>query len=293
VSRLDVLSSSILTRDVVLAAPGWPDFHIVGVWMHFMHPLYTGRPSGIFRPTYPRPPVVASPMTILETLKALKPTDTRVMPSILEAWAHDPAAIRYLKTLNEIVSTLAMPVLISLIGAQRFGGGPLSPAVGDTLVAQGCRVRMVYGCTEAGFVSDHNGKHLAPEDWAWCEINPNVDVRWRPAEDGTFELEVLRGLKHVVSVENLPDVRGYATQDLWEPHPTKPGLWRMYVVEKPWSCLADALAVSAASMMSLCSRMARRSCLRPSRALYLRILSSAVWLPSVANGRKLAYSSSP
>lgn len=28
---------------------------------------------------------------------------------------------------------------------------------------------------------------------------------------------------------NLPDVQGYASNDLWEPHPTKPGFWRMYV----------------------------------------------------------------
>lgn len=34
---------------------------------------------------------------------------------------------------------------------------------------------------------------------------------------------------HKVSVANIPDARGYASNDLWEPHPTKAGLWRMYV----------------------------------------------------------------
>ena len=28
---------------------------------------------------------------------------------------------------------------------------------------------------------------------------------------------------------NLPDVEGYATSDLFEPHPTKDGLWKMLV----------------------------------------------------------------
>ena len=30
-------------------------------------------------------------------------------------------------------------------------------------------------------------------------------------------------------MENLPDVKGYATSDLFIPHPTKEGLWRMCV----------------------------------------------------------------
>lgn len=30
-----------------------------------------------------------------------------------------------------------------------------------------------------------------------------------------------------MSVANLSDVRGYASSDLWTPHPTKAGLWKM------------------------------------------------------------------
>ena len=33
--------------------------------------------------------------------------------------------------------------------------------------------------------------------------------------------------KYAVAVENLPDVRGYATSDLFIPHPTREGLWKM------------------------------------------------------------------
>ena len=32
---------------------------------------------------------------------------------------------------------------------------------------------------------------------------------------------------HQPAVENLDDVRGYSTRDLYEPHSTKKGLWRM------------------------------------------------------------------
>ena len=36
--------------------------------------------------------------------------------------------------------------------------------------------------------------------------------------------------KHHLSIENLDDVRGYATSDIFERHPTKDYLWKMYVV---------------------------------------------------------------
>ena len=36
--------------------------------------------------------------------------------------------------------------------------------------------------------------------------------------------------KHHLPIENLEDVRGYATSDIFERHPTKDYLWKMYVV---------------------------------------------------------------
>ena len=33
---------------------------------------------------------------------------------------------------------------------------------------------------------------------------------------------------HHLAVENLPDVKGYATSDLWVLHPTKPDFWKMF-----------------------------------------------------------------
>lgn len=36
-----------------------------------------------------------------------------------------------------------------------------------------------------------------------------------------------RSENYFPAIENLPDVRGYATNDLFIPHPTKKGLWKM------------------------------------------------------------------
>jgi hypothetical protein len=114
-----------------------------------------------------------------------------------------------------------------------YGGGPLSGPVGDLYVAHGCKVRCGFGTTEVGIITRTHVHELTPEEWAWCEFASNVDVRWRPEGDGTFELQILRGEKHVVSVENLPDTRGYSTRDLWQPHPTKKNLWQMCVFLDP------------------------------------------------------------
>ena len=86
-------------------------------------------------------------------------------------------------------------------------------------------------------------------DWEWLAFSERVRPNWVPQGDGTYELQFLvRGapvrMGGVVSVgslmvcvqvcdtyrpnvENLENPRGYATNNLWEPHPTKKGLWRV------------------------------------------------------------------
>jgi acyl-CoA synthetase (AMP-forming)/AMP-acid ligase II len=220
--------TTLIKTRAALGCPGLPDFHVLGIWMHFFYPFYTGRPVGVFRPTAPRPPPVASPTTIMAALKVLKPTMTMVIPSLLEAWIHDKDAVACLKAMGSVVSTSSHLRWHTLTSSQQhYGGGPLSTAVGDALVAQGVHLRTGYGSTECGVVTAFESPQIANEDWAWAELAATVTVRWKPQGDGTSELQVLRGEKHVVHVENLPDVRGYATQDLWVPHPTKEGLWRM------------------------------------------------------------------
>jgi acyl-CoA synthetase (AMP-forming)/AMP-acid ligase II len=94
-----------LCSDLVTMAPGMPSFHTIGVYFQLMQPLYAGRPSGLFRPTYPYPPTIASPETILQAFKALKPNVALVVPSILETWIHEPEAVQFLKTIDLIVSS--------------------------------------------------------------------------------------------------------------------------------------------------------------------------------------------
>jgi hypothetical protein len=88
-----------------MAAPGMPSFHTMGVIFQLIYPLYTGRPAANFTPTYPRPPTITTPETVLEALEALKPNYAFVVPSLLEVWVHDRDAIKFLKSLDMIVGT--------------------------------------------------------------------------------------------------------------------------------------------------------------------------------------------
>jgi hypothetical protein len=176
--------------------------------------------------------MVTSPQTVLDTLKAVRANGAFVVPSLLEAWVHDPAIVDYLKTLSILVRwVIPIDVATRLISfrSQVYGGGPLSTSVGDALVARGCHLTPAYGGTEFGIITRiHSAlKRKIPEEWSWIELYPNVNPKWRPEGDGTFELQLLPCDTYVLSVENMEDERGYATKDLFAPHPTKEGLWKM------------------------------------------------------------------
>ena len=138
---------------------------------------------------------------------------------------------------------------------QIFAGGPLSETGGNRLVKAGVPIYACYGGTEYGahtvvFDADDSQGPDAPVktsmDWQWMAFPNYVRVRWVPQGDGNYECQFLvRPPSHFVylasnygrrnktcpthrpAVENLPDARGYATSDLFVPHPTKKGLWRM------------------------------------------------------------------
>ncbi|KAJ7053410.1 hypothetical protein C8F01DRAFT_996673, partial [Mycena amicta] len=59
------------------------------------------------------------------------------------------------------------------------------------------------------------------------QFSDRLSVRWVPTGDNTFECQLLTVDTHYPAVEDLPDVRGYATKDLFERHPTKPHLYRI------------------------------------------------------------------
>ncbi|KAF9058549.1 putative aminoadipate reductase [Rhodocollybia butyracea] len=181
---------------------GLPSFHALGILIQIFVPTYASTPVGVYPPVVSSAealPITPTPDNIIEHLKRTSCTASFAIPSMVQIWAN-------------------------LLQVVLFGGGPLASAVGDYLVTCGVPLRAAYGGTEFGTISTFHfdGNH---EEWAWFDFADTQNVRWIPQGDGTFELHCLNSDTFRVSVENLPDVAGYATSDLWTPHPSKPGLW--------------------------------------------------------------------
>ena len=103
------------------------------------------------------------------------------------------------------------------------------------MVAAGVKLCSVYGATELGSVTkafDWEPQGSNPpvktlQEWEYLQFSDITKPAFDPQDDGTFELQFNSCPTHQPAVENLRDVKGFATADLLEPHPTKKGLWRI------------------------------------------------------------------
>ncbi|KAJ3555456.1 hypothetical protein NM688_g2570 [Phlebia brevispora] len=205
---------------IVWASMALPTFHTMGMYTQVYAPLVTGYAIGLYTPQAPLSPVVPTPQNVLETAKALGCTGGVGVPAFLEVWAQSDQDVKYLSSLKIML----------------FGGGPLSARSGDMLVSAGVNLCSAYGATETGSLtdtyefsnsSDADTDGRTNADWAWLSFPKEVKHRWIPEGDGTYELQLLTSETYHPCVENLSDTRGYSTKDLFEPHPTKKGLWRI------------------------------------------------------------------
>ncbi|KAJ3994751.1 putative aminoadipate reductase [Lentinula boryana] len=188
-----------------------PSFHAMGVFIQLLVPMYAGITVAVYPPLVTRKdllPLAATPDNIIEHLRRTQCSTCIAIPTMLQIWSQSPSSLDVLRSLKIVLT----------------GGGPLSHATGDYLVSCGVRLRAIYGLTEAGSPSTWSMED-GFEDWSWHRFPEGPHIRWIPQGDGTFEIQFLTTDTYRVSVENIPGVPGYATSDLWVPHPSKPGLW--------------------------------------------------------------------
>ncbi|EIW76878.1 acetyl-CoA synthetase-like protein [Coniophora puteana RWD-64-598 SS2] len=194
-----------------------PSFHTFGLGIQLYFPMFSLRPVILFRPSsLDSPtalPVVPNTDSTIDYIKKSSANAIAVVPSFLEQWANEPKHVEILKGLEFVM----------------FAGGPLSIKCGDYLTGQGVRIMPLYGGTEFGGASYAvpDPRTYSREDWMYIRIPDMIKVRWVPQSDDTYELQFLTSDTYQPSVENLPDVRGYATSDVFQKHPTKEGLWRV------------------------------------------------------------------
>ncbi|KAL4077419.1 putative nonribosomal peptide synthetase, partial [Scleroderma citrinum] len=192
-----------------------PPFHTMGVYTQVFVPMASLRSVSVYPPTAylnpTAPPVIANSQNALENAVSTNSNGIISVPSLLEEWVSSPEAVKQLTRFLYVA----------------YAGGPLAKKTGDSLVEAGVNVASLYGSTECGpFLSGIRGPEDA-EYWEWMRPSPNSKIRWVPLGDGTYEMQVLTSETHQLSVENLPDVRGYATSDVFIEHPTMEGLYKI------------------------------------------------------------------
>ncbi|KDQ19579.1 hypothetical protein BOTBODRAFT_170655 [Botryobasidium botryosum FD-172 SS1] len=154
---------------------------------------------------------------ILDETIATQITILCTIPSTLEAWANDPAAIATLKNLKTAM----------------YSGAPLNQSAGNALSAEGVPVSILYAATEVGAISKlHINLTGEPADeWEYFSISPQVDPTLEPVGDGMFEvfIHVQPSPIHTVTVINA-EVNGkpaFAVKDIVVQHPTKPTKYKV------------------------------------------------------------------
>ncbi|KAG6853021.1 putative NRPS-like protein biosynthetic cluster [Blastosporella zonata] len=198
----------------LIGAMALPPFHTLGVYVQLLNPIYGIVSISVYPPTATASelsPVIPSPQNILHHSKLTKSTCIVIIPTLLQIWAQSPEAVKFLATLDSV----------------GYSGGSLAPKLGNILVDAGVRLHPVYGGTEFGAPTDPITRDDEQKDWEYMRFQDRANVRWVPQGDGTFECQFLSWEKHHPMILNLPDVEGYATSDLFMPHPTKKDLWKI------------------------------------------------------------------
>ncbi|OSD00953.1 acetyl-CoA synthetase-like protein [Trametes coccinea BRFM310] len=205
-----VLSFDTDTSHPVFGCHGIPMFHAMGAYLCSVAPI-NGYVVAAFKPAFP--PSLPTADAIWHDSMATKCDIFFTVPSIIEEWSRDPGKVAIMRQRRGFV----------------FGGAPLNAAIGDALASQGVHLYPAYGMTEVGVIS----QTLEPSpgmDWSYWRLVQDKEFRFIPYGDNKFELVVLSNPDMPLPIVNTKvDGRdGYATNDLVEPHPTKPNYWRFY-----------------------------------------------------------------
>ncbi|KAF8550426.1 acetyl-CoA synthetase-like protein, partial [Imleria badia] len=194
---------------------GLPPFHGFGAGVQLYLPVISLVTAVVYAPravTDPHAaPVIPTSGNMLDYARRTGCKALMTVPTFLEQWAVSQENVEELKKFEMVA----------------YAGGPLSETIGDNLYAAGVAVSTFYGGTEFGCPTFFRMKaDIKDGDWNWMRFSDDVNIRWVPYGDDSYECQVLSSEKYPMAVENLPDVKGYATSDLWVKHPTK-DLWKI------------------------------------------------------------------
>ncbi|KAI8989661.1 acetyl-CoA synthetase-like protein [Trametes punicea] len=192
-----------------------PMFHLMGC-LSLAWPVCSGTIMSVFRPALP--PIVATPESVLRAAVATKCDIMLCVPVMLEMWARNPENLKHLANFHSIM----------------HAGAPLDPEIAESLLDSGLKLVSAYGSTEAGAIARaaSDPTKVPRDEFGYFSFSPAVEfVRvYEKGLPGVFEPIILDSPSWSPNVFNT-EVNGrpaFATSDLFEEHPTKPHLYRVY-----------------------------------------------------------------
>ncbi|KIY47791.1 acetyl-CoA synthetase-like protein [Fistulina hepatica ATCC 64428] len=191
----------------VLSIHGWPMYHIAALY------IATGAILAVFPPAIPA--VIATPKSTYQGMVDTGATSVFAVPSNLETWTKDPVKVDHLRRMKAVY----------------YAAAPIQKDVGDHLVHVGVRLYNEYGLSEVSVISDYlSGKPYIPFFQCFC-LNLHVIFhhRWLQSEEWKIQNCLQKIPSYDIALSNMTyeGCDAYATKDLFEPHPTREGLWRL------------------------------------------------------------------
>ncbi|KAF9256609.1 acetyl-CoA synthetase-like protein [Marasmius fiardii PR-910] len=199
-------------NDKVLSMHVVPMIHGMAVMQTFWA-ASTGLVIATFEPKLP--PIPPTPENVYEAARFTSTDVILCAPSFVEAWACHPKYVEWLSGRAGII----------------YGGGPLTREVGDYMTSQGVSIFILYGMTEVSILTPMiPAKAEKNKDWNYFRFSDLVKCHWKPYGGDMYELIILENPHCTPGVFNteVDGARAYATSDLFIPHPTKLGYWRIH-----------------------------------------------------------------
>ncbi|PBK69905.1 acetyl-CoA synthetase-like protein [Armillaria solidipes] len=195
--------------DVVFAVHGLSMYHGMDIFA-FLCAVSSGLVLSVFEPKVPATSPTLDNMFVLA--KATNSDIVFCAPYILEALSHEPERIDWLSTCSGAL----------------YGGGPLNKEVGDHLTSRGVSIFVLYGSTECGVVTPILPAK-ASDYWDYFEFTKFATPKMVASCPDLFEFIAVKNEFSEPSVinTNVDGTDGFATSDLFIPHSTKPGYWKI------------------------------------------------------------------
>lgn len=166
---------------------GLPPFHTLGILGYTIITIYHAMSTGVYPLTVSGSPMLPIPQIILENAKRTKCTGMITIPAVLHVWAQSESDVEDLAKFEHVVRWQQLKTTRITNYMLDISGGPVSPKVGDDLVAAGVNLQCAYGATEFGPCTRFFPRRGREQDWEWVDFHESAPFEWIDQGDGSYE----------------------------------------------------------------------------------------------------------